>query len=91
MTKKEEENQRKIEYLNSIVSEDIEYDNEKEGLVLGFIFNIITSDRVMNRYISTRYGNIMEGKGITIKEPINYIAKKLMELDNKKVEEENQC
>lgn len=84
MTKKEKEMQEKVDYLNKIVNEDIEYDNEKERLVLGFIFNIITSNTVMNRYCSTRYGNLMENKDISIKECINYIGKKLMKIDKQK-------
>lgn len=86
MTKKEKEMQEKLDYLNKVVNEEIEYDNEKEILVLGFIFNIITSNVVMNRYCSTRYGNIMENKDISIKECINYIGKKLREINEQKEE-----
>lgn len=78
MTKKEKEIQEKLDYLNEVVNENIEYDNEKESLVLGFIFNILTSNTVMNKYCSTRYGNIIENKDISIKECINYIGKKIM-------------
>lgn len=74
MTKKEK--QEKIEWLNKIVNENIEFDNEKERLVLDFIFNILTSNTVLNRYEFTRYGNIMENKDIGITECINYICKK---------------
>lgn len=81
MTKKEKENQEKLDYLNKVVNENIEYDNEKERLVLGFIFSILTSNTVMNRYSSTRYGNIMEDKDISLKECINYIGKKLIEFN----------
>lgn len=84
MTKKEKERQEKLDYLNKVVNEDIEYDNEKERLVLGFIFNIITSNTVMNRYCFTRYGNIMENKDISINECINYIGKKLMKINEQK-------
>lgn len=78
MTKKEKEMQEKADYLNKIINENIEYDNEKEELVLNFIFNILTSNTVMNRYCSTRYGNIIENKDISIKECINYVAKKII-------------
>lgn len=81
MNKKER--QEKIDYLNKIVNEDIEYNNEKEELVLGFIFNILTSNTVMNRYTSSRYGNIMENKTVTIKECINYTYKKLIGIDKR--------
>lgn len=84
MTKKEKEMQEKIDYLNKVVSEDIEYDNKKESLVLGFIFNILTSNTVMNRYCSTRYGNIIENKDISIKECINYIGKKMIKINEQK-------
>lgn len=77
MTKKEK--QEKIEWLNKIVNENIEFDNEKERLVLDFIFNILTSNTVLNRYEFTRYGNLTEDKDISIKECINYIGKKIME------------
>ena len=85
MTKKEKERQEKLEYLNKVVNEDIEYDNEKERLVLDFIFNILTSNTVMNRYGSTRYGNIIEDKDISLKECINYMGKKIMEFNEGKV------
>lgn len=76
MTKKEKERQEKLEWLNKIVGENIEFDNEKERLVLGFIFNILTSNTVLNRYEFTRYGNLIENQDIGIKECINYIGKK---------------
>lgn len=85
MNKKEKERQEKIDYLNKIANEDIEYSNEKEKLVLGFIFNILTSNVVMNRYFSVKYGNIMEDKTVTIKECINYTYKKLREIDTRGV------
>lgn len=76
MTKKERERQEKIEWLNNVVNENIEFDNEKERLVLGFIFNILTSNTVLNRYEFTRYGNLTENEDISIKECINYIGQK---------------
>lgn len=88
MTKKEKEMQEKADYLNKIINEDIEYDDEKEELVLNFIFNILTSNTVMNRYCSTRYGNITENKDISIKECINYVAKKIIEFNKRKDKEE---
>ena len=86
MTKKEKENQEKLDYLNKVVNENIEYDDEKERLVLGFIFSILTSNTVMNRYSSTRYGNIIEDKDISLKECINYMGKKIMEFNEGKEE-----
>ena len=79
MTKKEKEKQEKIKYLQEIVDEDIEYDTRKEHLVLSFIFNILVSNPVMNRYEFSRYGNIIENDTIGITECINYIGKKLRE------------
>lgn len=80
MTKKEKERQEKVDYLNKVVSEDVEYDNKTERLVLGFIFNIITSNTVMNRYCSTRYGNLTDND-ISLRECINYIGKKLIKMN----------
>ena len=83
MTKKEK--QEHIEYIKSIIKQDIKFDERKEELVLGFIFNILTSNRVMNRYECSRYGNIMENDTIGIAECINYIALKLKLKDNMEV------
>lgn len=78
MTKKEREKQEKIEYIKSIVNEEIKFDKRKEELVLGFIFNILTSNTVMNRYeCCSKYGNIIENDTIGIIECINYIGMKL--------------
>ena len=79
MTKKEKERQEKIKYLQEIVDEDIEYDKRKEHLVLSFIFNILVSNPVMNRYEFRRFGSIEENNTIGITECINYIGKKLRE------------
>lgn len=77
MTKKEKERQEKIEYIKSIVNKEIKFDKRKEELVLGFIFNILTSNTVMNRYEWSKYGNIIENDTIGIIECINYVGMKL--------------
>ena len=79
MTKKEKEKQEqeKIKYLQEIVDKDIEYDTRKEHLVLSFIFNILASNTVMNRYEFSRYGSIEKNNTIGLTECINYIGKKL--------------
>lgn len=79
MTKKERERQEKINHLNEIVDKDIEYDARKEHLVLSFIFNILASNIVMNRYEFTRFGSIEENDTIGLTECINYVGKKLRE------------
>ena len=81
MTKKEKEKQEqeKIKYLQEIVDKDIEYDTRKEHLVLSFIFNILASNTVMNRYEFSRYGSIEKNNTIGLTECINYIGKKLKE------------
>lgn len=79
MTKKERERQEKIKYLQEIVDKDIEYDKRKEHLVLSFIFNILVSNPVMNRYEFSRYGSIEKNDTIGLIECINYIGKKLRE------------
>lgn len=75
MTKKEK--QEHIEYIKSIVNKDIKFDKRKEELVLGFIFNILTSNTVMNRYEWSFYGNIDKDETIRLTDCINYIAIKL--------------
>lgn len=77
MTKKER--QEHIKYIQDIVDEDIEFDKRKEELVLGFIFNILTNNTVMNRYSFSKYGNIDKDETVDITECINYIFKKLKE------------
>lgn len=81
MTKKEREEQEKIEYLQKIVNKEIKYDKRKENLVLSFIFNILASNTVMNRYNRSKYGNIEKDETIGITECINYIAMKMKEED----------
>lgn len=82
MNKKEREKQDKIEYIKSIINEDINFNKRKEELVLGFIFNILTSNRVMNRYECSRYGNIDKDETVRLGDCINYIALKLNLKDN---------
>lgn len=77
MTKKEREKQEKIEYIKSIVNEEIKFDKRKEELVLGFIFNILTSNTVMNRYECSKYGNINKDETIRLTDCINYVGMKL--------------
>lgn len=75
MTKKEK--QEHIEYIKSIINQDIKFDKRKEELVLSFIFNILTSNSVMNRYECSMYGNIDKNETVRLPECINYIAFKL--------------
>ena len=75
MTKKEK--QEHIEYIKSIVNKDIEFDKRKEELVLGFIFNILTNNTVMNRYEYSMYGNMEKDETVKLADCINYIACKL--------------
>ena len=77
VTKKEREKQEKIEYIKSIVNKEIKFDKWKEELVLGFIFNILTSNTVMNRYEYSFYGNIDKDETIRLTNCINYIGMKL--------------
>lgn len=83
MTKKEREKQEKIEYIKTIVNEDINFDKRKEELVLGFIFNILTSNTVMNRYKCSMYGNFVKNETIRLADCINYIGMKLDLKENK--------
>ena len=82
MTKKEK--QERMEYIKQIVNENIEFDDRKEELVLGFIFNILTSNRVMNRYEFSYYGNMEKDETVRLADCINYIACKLKLKEDKK-------
>lgn len=77
MTKKEKEKQEKIKYIKEIINKDINFDNRKEELVLGFILNILTSNSVMNRYECSMYGSIEKDETIRLADCINYIGMKL--------------
>ena len=77
MTKKEK--QEHIDFIQSIVDKDIKFDKRKEELVLGFIFNILTNNTILNRYIYTQYGNIEKNEVVRITDCINYIYKKIEE------------
>lgn len=72
MNKKE-----RTEYIISIINEDIEFDKEKEELVLGFILNILTNNTVMSRYEWSSYGNLKTNKKVKLTDCINYIGLKL--------------
>lgn len=75
MTKKEK--QEHIEYIKSIINKDIKFNKRKEELALGFIFNILTNNTVMNRYEYSRYGNIEKDETITLVDCINFVGMKL--------------
>ena len=75
VTKKEK--QEHIEYIKLIVNKDIKFDKRKEELVLGFIFNILTNNTVMNKYEYSRYGNIEKDETIRLVDCINYVGLKL--------------
>lgn len=83
MTKKEK--QEHIEYIKSIIKQDIKFDERKEELVLSFIFNILTNKTVMNKYSFSQYGNIEKNETIRLTDCINYIALKLKLKDNMEV------
>ena len=75
VTKKEK--QEHIEYIKLIVNKDIKFDKRKEELVLGFIFNILTNNTVMNKYKYSIYGNIEKDETIRLVDCINYVGLKL--------------
>ena len=77
MTKKEK--QEHIDFIQSIVDKDIKFDKRKEELVLGFIFNILTNNSIINKYIYSQYGNIEKNEVVRITDCINYIYKKIEE------------
>ena len=77
MTKKEK--QEHIDFIQSIVDKDIKFDKRKEELVLEFIFNILTNNSIINKYIYSQYGNIEKNEVVRITDCINYIYKKIEE------------
>ena len=48
---------------------------EKRKMIYRFIYNILTSNIVMNRYDCSIYGNIVENKTIGLYECINFIGR----------------
>lgn len=77
MNKKQKEEQEKIEFLNSIINEKKEFTKEQKGLIEHFIFNILCSNAVLNRYEMSQFGDITKGKTVTIYDCINYFGNKL--------------
>lgn len=73
----EQYKQEHIEYIKLIVNKDIKFDKRKEELALGFIFNILTNNTVMNKYEYSRYGNIEKDETIRLVDCINYVGLKL--------------
>lgn len=57
LTKKEKEQKEKIEFLNSIINEKKEFTKEQKGLIEHFIFNILCSNIVLNRYEMSEFGD----------------------------------
>ncbi len=81
MTKKEKEKKKKIEWLNNLINQKREFTDGQEILIKHFIFNILCSNAVLNRYEQTRFGNVVENydECITIYDCINYLGNKLKE------------
>lgn len=55
-------------------------EEEKEIKIISFIYTILTDKSNQNRYCSTMYGNIEEGKIIRLNDCIEYLEKKYKEL-----------
>lgn len=79
LTKKEKEQKEKIEFLNSIINEKKEFTKEQKGLIKHFIFNILCSNIVLNRYEMSQFGDITKNKTVTIYDCINYLGNKIKE------------
>ena len=76
LTKKEKE---KIEFLDSIINEKKEFTKEQKGFIERFIFNILCSNIVLNRYAGSQFGDIIKNKTVTIYDCINYLGNKIKE------------
>lgn len=81
MTKKEKEQKEKIDFLGSIVKEKKKFTKKQEDLINSFIFNILCSNIVLNRYEMSKFGNIIENETVTIYDCINYLGNKIKERD----------
>ena len=81
MTKKQKEEQEKIQWLNELINEKREFTKEQERYIKNFIFNILCSNTVLNRYENAKYGNTIKDYDncITIYDCINYWGNKLKE------------
>lgn len=79
MNKKQKEQQEKIEFLNKLINEKRTFSEEQKGLINNFIFNILTSNTVINRYGQSKYGNITNNQDVTLYDCINYFGNKLRE------------
>lgn len=82
MTKKEKEQKEKLEFLNRIVNEKKNFTKKQEDLINSFIFNILCSNIVLNRYEMSKFGNIMKNETVTIYDCINYLGNKIKEDTN---------
>lgn len=79
MNKKQKEQQEKIEFLNKLINEKRTFSEEQKVLINNFIFNILASNTVMNRYGQFHYGSIKSGQDVTLYDCINYFGNKLRE------------
>lgn len=79
MNKKQKEKQEKIEFLNNLINEKRNFSEEQKELINNFIFNILISNTVINRYGQSKYGNITNNQDVTLYDCINYWGNKLRE------------
>ena len=57
-------------------------EKEKEKYILKFIYRILTDSRNQNRYCSTRYGNLVEDKTVSLGDCISYLENKYLEIES---------
>lgn len=79
MNKKQKEKQEKIEFLNNLINEKRNFSEKQKELINNFIFNILISNTVINRYGQSKYGNITNNEDVTLYDCINYFGNKLRE------------
>lgn len=79
MNKKQKEQQEKIEFLNNLINEKRIFSEEQKKLINNFIFNILISNTVINRYGQSRYGKLENNQDVTLYDCINYFGNKLRE------------
>lgn len=80
MTKKQKEEQERLEFLNEIANRHTKFTEEQKEMIQHFIFNIIVSKTVMNKYETSTYGDTLamlrgeKNKTINIYDCIEYMS-----------------
>lgn len=83
MTKKQKEEQERLEFLNKIANRKTEFTEEQIQMIKSFIFNILVNKTVMNRYEMSTYGDTLamlrgeKNKTVNIYDCIEYMSNQI--------------